>query len=461
MEKRPLWVQALILSGVLVVVVVCYVIFARRRATMEAWTPADEVLPPQLRQSCKFFLTSLMRFSDNAVVWKDMSEHTDPPLYVDKDSNAVVSRDFAFSSPTSYDEDVRAVRISGVKLTGPLSMNLDIYANDRFTFVWRAYTDSEPAGEVIVFETFANTNTNLGFRIKLKTQANPDGSKLHKVVVEHCLDTEPKTCSWTVQSLLGDHTVALVHDGNRRMKLFVDNALKTETDPEDKYANGVESVIYSNKPCVINSSMNWDARLVLAALYRTELTEGGLKALDDYVVNQRTKMSAAYQELEQEREAAEKKRRCLFDDKTICSNECANVTDWTNILAVGRDASVTCRQRILDHCAQNFDSNACACLRETDSSDMKCSAIRAFFENNTKTCSISQANDPVAAGNEPSLTRYTAFSLAGAPAAAVAATAAAPSLATSTLSLLSSSLPSSVLPSALQGEPVIQEVFKP
>ena len=450
MVSEP-WLHALALSLLLVLAVTAYVVFYGRRKRLphriEAWSDADEKLPVPLRTSCKLFLTSLMRFPDNVLTWRDMSEHNDPPMYApdDKATNAaeLAVRDFHFSVPPSYDEDMRAFHVGGVTLTGPLSMNLGLYANDRFTLLWQAQMDQAPPERVVIFETRANTVDNLGFRVVLTSEARTDGASVHRVVVEHSLvETERAACSWVVPSLQGDHFVAVVHDPGRRFRLYLDGAWVPESEDPTRYVNAVESVLYSNRPCTVNPDGLWDARVTAVALYRTDLSEAAMDAVAAYVRDQRVKISTAYQELVQERELAEQKRRCPFDDPTVCSTECVNVTDWTDILAVGRDASVTCRKRILEHCSLNPSANSCTCLAAEDAANPQCSAIRAFFDSSlaSTSCPTPLTSGTAPSGDEPRLDRYAAFSLAASAAAAAASPAAL---------AMSSSL----------GRPVVQEIF--
>jgi len=450
------WLHALALSLLLVLVTVAYVIVHGRRGRwrrpqVEGWAEADEKLPASLRTACKLFLTSLMRFPDNVLIWRDVSEHTDPPMYDSGDSAtapaaALAVRDFHFSVPPSYDEDMHAFHVGGVTLTGPLSMNLGLYANDRFTLLWQAHMDQAPPERVVIFETRANTVDNLGFRVVLATEARADGASVQRVVVEHSLvETEHATCSWVVPSLQGDHFVAVVHDPGRRFRLYLDGAWVPESEDAAVYVNGVESALYSNRPCTVNPDGAWDARVTAVALYRTDLSEAAMDAVAAYVRDQRVKISTAYQQLVEERELAEQKRRCPFDDPTVCSTECVNVTDWTDITAVGRDASVTCRKRILEHCSLNPGANSCTCLAAEDSANPQCSAIRAFFDSSlaSANCPTPLTSGTAPGGDEPRLDRYAAFSLAAATAAATAASPVAMMAATTSLG----------------GRPVVQEVF--
>ena len=445
------WLHALALSLLLVLTTVAYVIINGRRGrrpslTTEAWTDADEKLPVPLRTACKLFLTSLMRFPDNVLTWRDMSEHNDPPMYDGVTTTAPLAvRDFTFSVPPSYDEDMHAFNVGGVTLTGPLSMNLGMYANDRFTLLWQARMDQAPPERVVVFETRANTVDNLGFRVVLTSEPRTDGASVQRVVVEHSLvETERAACSWVVPSLQGDHFVAVVHDPARRFRLYLDGAWVPESEDPTRYVNGVESALYSNRPCMVNPDGLWDARVTAVALYRTDLSEAAMDAVAAYVRDQRVKISTAYQELVQERELAEQKRKCPFDDPTVCSTECVNVTDWTDILAVGRDASVTCRKRILEHCSLNPGANSCTCLAPDDAANPQCSAIRAFFDSSlaSASCPTPLTSGTAPGGDEPSLDRYAAFS--------IAATAAAAAASPSTFTAMSSSS---------LGRPVVQEVF--
>lgn len=423
----PTWLQALLLSLLLVAAVAAIAILSGRcRRVAEAWTEADEKLPASLCTGCKFFLTSLRRFPDNVLVWKDASEHTDPPMYVPEGTSTVghiAVRDFTFSTPPSYDEDMHAFHVGGITLTGPLSMDLGLYANDRFTFLWQAHMERLPeTGQAVVFETRANTVDNLGFRVLISAETRDDGASVHRVVVEHCLvETERRTCSWVVPSLHGDHFIAVVHDPSRRFRLYFDGSWVPESEPAENYVNAVESVLYSNRNCVVNPDGKWDARVTALALYRTDLSEAAMDAVAAYVSEQRVRISATYQDLVREREEAEKKRRCPFDDVNVCSAECANVADWTDILAVGRDTSVTCRQRIMEYCSLHPAANSCTCLAPDDASDPKCASIRAFFDDR-----IMSASCPVRLNgeDEPTLERYKNFSLAAATTASAASPAA-------------------------------------
>lgn len=422
-------------------------------SNVESFTDPDsligvETLPASLTTKLEMYLSVLgtNSYKDGALMWNDIS-------------GGSVDRSFNLSYQPTYDEVRGGLGIRGVLLTGPQSHNLGILGGDDFTLYWYSTNlVSIPDGATIpVFTAYANTISNIGFRVSLQQTSSPPS---WTVLVEENFDDGAvlnKTQVPLPSSFLTPSSFALVRSG-LTFRVYYNDA--PQGPP---IACGDSKILLSNKNCVINESTTWDAKLSVVALYKRALTQADIASVTAYVQQRVIILSDEYQALLQQANALQQKAMCPLSDPIVCNVACASVTDWSSPTNFVQNAGPECLAAVNNYCTNNPTDPFCSCWSSANKDSAACQTLRSYFNtimtgSSTKECDVRKLYPN---SQEPSLSKYysavSPISLAAVTSAATTATTGLVSTSLATSGMLSGiKVPNDVVVNWIDSAPINQ-----
>ena len=361
-----------------------------------------EALPVELTDKLKFYVSSLgvNSYEPGRLVWKDISTQSD----TNSDCGQQLSRDFAFSDEPAYDDVKNGLDIKGVVLTGPKSENLGIIGNSDFTLYWNSANQSiVPQGETYaVFEMYANTQSNVALRVGLRQSGTTCS-----VVVENSLDngatlnSQSIDLSGSFENKNAPCSFAVVRAG-ATLQVYFNDAPQGAPIP-----CGEEKILLSNKRCSINPAGQWDAKLLVFALYRKALTQPDIAKITAYIQKRLVVLDDQYQAILNENQQMQQQKQCPLSDPSICAVQCAAVADWSNPTNFLQNASVECKAAIDTYCKANPQDNFCGCWQTANATSTTCQVLRSFFDASltpaSQQCDVRKLYPN---SDEPSLDKY-------------------------------------------------------
>lgn len=308
----------------------------------------------------------------------------------------------------------RSLRTLSNEMEGPPSHDIGLRGEDSFTLLWHAAFPRMAAAtadfKCPLFEAFANTHTNTGFRVELQGVLNPSNTmEFYVVYSQGTKGTEgPYTCRWQLREVLASPmTYALIRDANNiTLRVVGVKDLPVFDDAP------IEDILLSNRRVVLNRGGKLDADIYVFAVVHEAVPADFVQRFDKYVMDRKNIITEAAQRLVKDKEMAEKKKKCPLLEEDICKYECAEVKDWTNAFDVMTNATPLCKSKLLTYC-QTYDNgdpdNICSgCFLEKNKDSEKCKNLKTFLEDKTMSADKCNTVAPVRERNalEPSLRRF-------------------------------------------------------
>jgi hypothetical protein len=140
------------------------------------------------------------------------------------------------------------------------------------------------------------------------------------------------------------------------------------------------SILFSNKPVMINGSGMLDYKLCMFAMYKKAATPEDLAALVAHVDTRRVAMHDSYVAVWAENAAAKKNDVCPLKDQSVCLKSCDVVKNWSNTMDVMQSTTPECKTQINAYCIANSATDPfCECWGTPGKKE--CDIVKSFFAN--------------------------------------------------------------------------------
>jgi hypothetical protein len=356
----------------------------------------DEVIPTDMAKNVTLYFSTLGNSNISSTTWKNLVSDT---------------RHLKFENVPNIQNN-RSLRTLNNRLEGPESRDLGFHGEDDFVFIWHAafprVAYKNTSFRHTMLEIYANTFTNIGFRIELEGLPTLNGNMEYFIVyTQGRISEAPYTCKWQIREVLSaPMTYAIIRSGNTiSLKIIGIKDFQTFEDAP------LENVLLSNKQMQFNTDGSLDADLWAVILIRGVIPPDYIIGVDTYLKDRKNVLNETTQMLIKAQIAAEKMKTCPLIDESICNNECADINDWSNAFDVVLNATPSCKHRLSQYCKlydNNDSSNICnGCFLGSAQNTEKCKTMKSFLEDgvtlNRQTCS---STVKVLNTNEPSLKKY-------------------------------------------------------
>ena len=283
------------------------------------------------------------------------------------------------------------------KLTGPMSHQLGVNANDSFSIFFAVKFDEfELAKEPLeIFKMYANTPNNNGLSLTIsndyKTVAQDGNISL---VFEVLYGTNSKEAV-TLPSINVNYVYLFFIIKNGHSLIL--NIYPNITDISSSSSNVIrlsnykiditEDVLLSNKEMIINQNKNILGHLYNFGIFNRAVTD---QTISDVYINIQDQLQKYNQTIQSFNEALIAARaeiaqikQCPYDKDTC--NECSNITDWTNTTNIIMQASSSCMAAIHKFCKKNTQSPLCTCWNPNNivSSSESCRNYKSIFSGDS------------------------------------------------------------------------------
>lgn len=348
-----------------------------------------EVIPTNLCENIELYLTTTGHnsFDESSLTWKDI--HREP--------DTRTTRNFTFSAlPPFGQSKYDGIQMNNITIKGPMSIDMGIRSTDNFSFVWYASIASISDTYIPFFALHANTWSNILIEVGFR------GSTL---VIKENFDTDT-TLNERVftypANAIGAYKLFAVVKNQTSLKVYVDCAQQPlyvsstqsgntqatgnpQTTPSNSSSPTYEVAIASNDILLSNKEFSIKSvpmTLRTFALYRKAIDVSFMQSLKTYIENRRITLNDSYIDLLDQVRQSENRASCALQDTSVCSRSCPQVTNWTNMNDIMKNASDGCKAAITTYCTNNTTDPFCNCWLPENENNASCGVVRSFFADN-------------------------------------------------------------------------------
>lgn len=331
---------------------------------------------------------SKISYPHNTKRWLNISPYFSSPQNICPDIK-IQDTNAEFSDIPSYSPD-NGFALGLNKITGPMSHQLGINANDSFSIFFsmsfNEFLQNEP-NDLILLKLYANTETNNGLSMVINKDYTIQSNGT--VLLNGTLSFGNQTETLAIPQITPEYIYlfVIIKQGHN----LIINMYPNVGDLSSTYSrystlgtfqvNG--DVLLSNKEMIINNNKNLQAHIFNFGIYNKAITTQTISAIYTNLQTQIQKYSQVLQDLNSAISKLNKKiediKKCPYDDN-VCKT-CNNIKDWTNMTNIILNASPECLSAINEYCSKNPGKEICSCWNPSNvlSQTSACKSYTSIF----------------------------------------------------------------------------------